>query len=245
MQKSRRLFLLAHPDDEIFALPLLFEPGFENVMLFLATQGCDHRLNEAQEAVQYLQAKGVDVSILPIAFPSSDGLLHLDFLTERLDQLVKLVTRINPNQILTTCYEGGHQDHDTTAVLGYVISRELKTSFGMFTAYRNSKRVFPHFQVLSRINNAQAINFSSVLLTIVSLNLMRIYRSQWRTWMGLGPFIVWNFLKGSCESISFESDLLDSRLIDPFYARRRRENFARVIQCHEQILSFHYEGEAS
>jgi hypothetical protein len=236
MGKPIRFFLLAHPDDEILALPLLFDSRFKSVLFFVTAGKFDARYNEAQKATSYLREIGLEIDLFSNHNPCIDGQVDSEYSGARFKDLLALVSQISPNEIVTSFYEGGHQDHDSVAVLGFLLANKLEIPLLTFSTYCKSNNLIIPFRVMSPLENPLIFRFNRFNVAFASVSLFKIYRSQWKTWIGLSIFVLFRYLVGATSSFKYITAGLDLDLPETFYESRKRANSFLVKSNHRQLI---------
>lgn len=218
--KEVRLFVLAHPDDEIAFAPLLHRSVREQqpIKLIYLTDGAAPGMSAAvreRETVSALGHLGIDSSTIYFAGSEcciADGQLcrHLDQAFEALEKSAADWKSIA--EIYSFAWEGGHPDHDAALVVAaaFAASRRLETAVWQVPFYRASDRwPSPMFTLGSPL----AENGKVVSLPLrarerrLAAEMIRFYPSQWRSFVGLAPFILWRSLTRR----KFRLQKLDSR----------------------------------
>jgi hypothetical protein len=123
-------------------------------------------------------------------FKIPDGMLHSSLTVDHLEILRELVKKSGVKFIVTTHAEGGHQDHDTSFMVSQYLSLKLNIglfSFPLYCQSSFSKKLFCVMNtngpgIKSEMRGLQ-IRFRSF---VTAIRLISNYRSQWRTWIGLG-----------------------------------------------------------
>ena len=237
MEKPIRFFLLAHPDDEILALPLLFDSRFKNILFFITAGEFDSRYGEATKARSCLREFGLEIDLLSNDYPCFDGQVDSEFSVAHFWYLLDLVSQISPNEIVTSFYEGGHQDHDSAAVLGFLLAVKLEIPVLMFSTYCKSKNSIVPFHVMPPFDNPLRFRFNPFIVAFAAVSLFRIYRSQRKTWLGLGIFVLFRLLAGKTSSFKYLNTELDLDLPEFFYESRKRANSFFVKSNHRQLIN--------
>jgi hypothetical protein len=228
---SKTLAILAHRDDEIFLIEYLLT--CEEIFVVYLTESHDFEIRryESVRALNYLRGF-LSISEISVRNFAQDGKLH-DYLTSTLlTELSDFVKVEQITQILSLSYEGGHQDHDSASIISKIIAEFFSIDLLLFPTYRASAAIFPPFQVMkSKDVKNVSMKMNRRLNFQIALALMLIYRSQWRTWLGLGPLV----LKRSLSKYSGVPKLSKSELIvhvHCLYERRNRASqkdvFARL-----------------
>lgn len=208
--RKNRLWLLAHQDDELFGLHLNSKI-FVNHVVYL-TDGVpvgvnyrpERRVNEALRAW-----KEIDTNAEIIFFGTHhnlrDGELaqQIDILHFR--ELVLICQNRGIEEIVALQLEGGHQDHDIVSILAETLSKRLKIDLITFPAYRTTSNKFPFYVVMSSSLNMTRESRHSLtsrkFLIIQAFKLMKYYKSQLTTWIGLGPFVIFKYFFGNLSFI--------------------------------------------
>jgi hypothetical protein len=140
--------------------------------------------------------------------------------------------------IYVTAYEGGHHDHDATYVLATAIASKCSKSVKIieFFLYNAINAHSPFFRVMDPATRNDIRNIPLRWSEIfINLSMILSYRSQWKTFIGLFPQILYVLIIK--KKILFRSsqdpfDLLGKYSGMPLYARRGRldiENFSDAI----------------
>ena len=213
-------FVLAHPDDEIAFAPLLSRlvAEQESVRLIYLTDGAaagpyaSVRASESRAAIAHL-------GIAPDCafFPGEDGslpdgqlYLHLDRALDALEDWSRPWRSISG--VYSFAWEGGHPDHDAALLVAaaFAARRNLVDHIWQAGFYRASDRfpppLFTFRSILPQNGEAKAVALSARERRL-PLALLRFYRSQWRTFVGLWPLIFWS----SFAKPNFELQSLDPR----------------------------------
>jgi hypothetical protein len=200
-----RLWLLAHQDDEVLGLHL-HSSSVSNIVVYLSDGVRDGasfdsftRVAEAKESWNEID-KNAELIFFGTDHSLRDGGLQSQINPEHLRLLISICQNRNVDEIVTLQLEGGHQDHDITSLIAEEICRRLSLNFIAYPAYRALHKKFPIYTVMSSASILAKKNTHNVLLrvqfAIKSIRLMKRYRSQITTWIGLGPFVVLQYLFG-------------------------------------------------
>lgn len=228
-----RLWLLAHQDDEVLGLHLNSNSAVNHVIYLTdgvrkgATYDSSKRVDEAQVSWNQLDSNaeliffGTDHSV-------KDGALREVFSQFHFSELIKICQKRDIKEIVTLQLEGGHQDHDLVSMLAEELTFRLSLDMYTFPAYRALHNKFPIYAVMSSPHRSFEKMDLPVLLRLKfakqALMLMKNYRSQFSTWIGLGPFVILKYLFGSPSFIQRTSTLkitqgIPSKLL---YANRKK-----------------------
>jgi LmbE family N-acetylglucosaminyl deacetylase len=195
---SNRLFILAHPDDEMLCLPLLLDVKSNDYqktyLLYLTLNNAPLlRRKEMFQAVNYLQGVFHNLHLIESEIGFNDGFAWREV---QLTHIAGLIDHLVPYQVSTICtfaYEGGHQDHDLANVIARLLKEGLGVKLEEFSGYRLGSG-FPFLHVLNPIVKGNSLDFNRSVAIKMFLRLMAIHKSQYQTWIVLGPLIIWKLL---------------------------------------------------
>ena len=189
----KTLLLLAHPDDELFLLPILICESDLTVLYlsnFIRLQNSTEFLTTQFPKVHFLQ-------IDDLLF--NDGAISQEFEEMSLQRLVHFLNKENFDRLISHNFENSHQDHDAVAAICERIQREgnLDTLFTNLYAFRDGSKWLVRVR-----ENPYSIDSKSVLhwtagrgeLIWLCLKGFVAYRREWRVWMHLGPSLLWSYL---------------------------------------------------
>ena len=199
-----KLFLLAHQDDEVFLLPFIADS--EKKLFIYLTNGSSNsssishqqkRTNEARETFkEILMPLNAKVIWWGNQNGVSEGDLHKFANSNTIRSLLESISHYGTkvSKIYTTTFEGAHQDHDSAAVIARIIRENLDCDLIEVSTYpQKFKRVYS-FSVMTP--KYKSINFDFERLKILRLaaRLILNYRTQWKTWLGLSPAVLFSYL---------------------------------------------------
>jgi LmbE family N-acetylglucosaminyl deacetylase len=228
------LFVLAHPDDE-FACSMwmraLVCEGRRVGVAYLTDGGFGGQATARREAesLRVLGRLGVaaaDVAFLGRLHGWPDGGLHghLDQAAARLGEWVDGFG--GDASLVVPAWEGGHQDHDATHLVGWSVARVRGfRDVWQIPLYTGAGLPGPFFRVLRtlRENGPVEAYRASWRERLEAIGLCFEYASQWRTWVGLLPFLTVHLLLAG----TFPRQRLDPRRLHeaphagrPLYERR-------------------------
>ena len=141
--RKRIALVVAHPDDETIAagasLHLL-----TGMLLVHVTDGAPHTLEDAARAgfatpAGYAAARraelqaalalaGCSPTTIELGVPDQDASLHMPVIAR---DLARLFAQHGIEAVITHAYEGGHPDHDATALATHLAAPELAASGGI------------------------------------------------------------------------------------------------------------------
>jgi len=203
------LFVFAHQDDEIAAatriLHLLREGWTVSIAYLTDGEGraAPSRVRD-EESRRVLTDLGVDL-LQGFLFAMPDFPFPIP-LVEHLPKALQLLESAiaDPvHELYCLAYEGGHQDHDASHLVAVAFARRhgiLDRSFEM-PLYHGGAMPGPFFNTLAPLRiggpwSGRTIGLGEGLRVI---GLCRTYRSQRRTWLGLGPGALVRLALGKCE----------------------------------------------
>jgi len=204
--EDANLFILAHPDDEVAFAPIIDRLVREQkpVRIVYLTDGRSGGLPAVRnaETVRALASLGVEASDLCFAgheIGIADGQLyrHFHHALEAVEDWCRSFESIA--RIHTLAWEGGHPDHDGAHVVAaaFAATRGLSDRVWQVPFYRASDTwPAPVFTLNSPLpENGPMVSFSLLPREKwLPVRLIRFYRSQWRSFAGLAPLMLWHAL---------------------------------------------------
>ena len=246
---ENRLWLLAHQDDEILGLHLNsnqvanFVVYLTDGVRFGADYKSDTRVTEAQKAWNQIDGNaeliffGTD-NALP------DGMLENEIGDSHLHQLISICKNRDIDEIVSLQLEGGHQDHDITSLFAEELSKRLALNLVVFPAYRALHEKFPFYAVMNSTTKVLTVRTFSwtrrIQFTRLALRLMKSYKSQISTWIGLGPFVILKYLFGKPNFLSLNELENTSQEIPKkiLYANRKTHSVIDYEKFRKKISSW-------
>lgn len=220
----RVLWIFAHQDDEIAAAPRMLEQlrrGDAVRCVFLTSEERRNR-----ESAAALASLGVaDVSFLPFR----DGQV-VDHLEEALAMLAG-----EADEIGCLACEGGHHDHDASHLVAVAFARARGIDAYEVPLYNGAGAPFRVMHPLGDGWERRRVSWRDGWRTIA---LVRFYRSQRRTWLGLLPEA---FVKLVVLRRAYARRV--ERIIEverPFYERRFRFPRERFRAAAADFLARHF-----
>ena len=191
-----KVFILAHQDDEVFLLPHILNS--EKKLFIYLTNGVAEGSTELKLENRTVEARYVFEKYLShlnsvanwwgLENSVPEGELHKFVSLQNLASIQEVIKNqeVRVTQILTTTFEGAHQDHDSAAV----ISRKLASVFLVKTievsTYPQWFPKFYSFRVLNPRYPSESFRLDRLKTLQLALRLMASYKSQRATWIGLG-----------------------------------------------------------
>lgn len=211
--EAAALFLFAHPDDEFGVYHCLEQErrlGRRIHCAYLTDGGAgnaspERRLAESIAVLQRFAVAPEDVHFPGHALTIPDGALpgHL----ARVGTWVEahLEQHGAPQVIYLPAWEGGHQDHDGLHAAALVVlqRRGLLGRARQFPLYHGQDCKTPWFKVLTPLAANGAVETTRIpwISRVHYLGLCLGYPSQWRSWIGLFPFVAWHYLVRGRQSL--------------------------------------------
>lgn len=194
------LFILAHQDDEVGAIPTLAREvrnGNRCWLLYLTDGGESAspavRDSETQLVVRRIGGDAARASFLSDSagrIPDGELLSNLPRAAAMLRDWIK-TTGVVPARTYTIDWEGGHVDHDAAHLIALSLLK-MGTSLKCFSLYNAYRRPPKLFRVRSLVPAEGATeSFSVPWRTALTASCAPLwYPSQRRTWIALGPGFV-------------------------------------------------------
>ena len=192
-----KVFILAHQDDEVFLLPHIL--NFEKKLFIYLTNGVsvgssalklENRTVEAKCVFdKYLTQLNSVANCWGLENSVSEGELHKFVSIENLTSIEEVIKNQGElvTQILTTTFEGAHQDHDSAAVVSRKLAKIFQVNCIEISTYPQWFSRFYSFKVLNPKAPDEKLNFARFKTMGLALKLMVSYKTQRTTWLGLGP----------------------------------------------------------
>lgn len=216
---SISVFLFAHQDDEVNVLSIIESHVLmaQRTVCIYMTNGrfgnvsSDRRNAESMRVLYQLGVAVSDIHFLGQSMEVPDGKLyeHLEGVFTGCYDLMILYGTVQT--LFIPAYEGGHQDHDAAHLIGLALARGigvLDKTF-QFSGYHGKGLPWIFFKVMSPIpENGLVVEFPIPWsLRLKYLGFCFYYLSQWKTWIGLLPFVVLHYLvhgTQQLQNVSFE-----------------------------------------
>ena len=225
--KQESIFFMAHQDDE-FGVFHQIEREIDSGRLVrcvyvtdgAATANPDRRDRESMSVLQNLGVSESDILFIGRQLSIGDGKLycHATVLVEWLCRF------FDDHKTIKNCFvpawEGGHPDHDLlhAIVVEVLLRRTNPPAIWQYPIYNGKGCVGPFFRVLSPLPENGSVTQSPITWRnrFRYLRLCLSYPSQWRTWIGLFPFVFAHYVLSGVQQLQrVDSD----RIIHPPHAR--------------------------
>ena len=232
-----KIFLFAHQDDEIFALPYILNS--EKKIFIYLTNGVSasstetELLNRSIEASEVFERHlaGLNSEVVWWGLETSipEGALYKFVNYENISSIVKIIKQFDSEnlQLITTTFEGAHQDHDACAV----IARELGKSLGIevieISTYPQWLSRIYSFKVMKPLYPKMKIGFPRDKTVLLAIKLMISYRTQRLTWLGLSASVLGTYAFSKYYSAT---PIKVGKLSNCFYEFRGRSKQKEVLE---------------
>ena len=234
------LFLFPHQDDELAVygeIERLISDDWIVYVAFLTRNRCnylDHRRRcESSKVLSHLNVPSINTHYIGLDNKFFDGFLH-ESLEECYLAVGKVIGQFTEGAQLTVyspAYEGGHPDHDAAfLVASALLAARLVSVHFSYYLYNDCRNIYPFFSIFTPIQSA---NVKIVGLSVASrfryIFYITCYRSQWRTFIGLLPFICIHYLFKGYEVLSENQNFSGLNRPHPghlYYEKRKFLSFA-------------------
>jgi LmbE family N-acetylglucosaminyl deacetylase len=193
MSARRVLFVFAHQDDEIAAAAQILKAtraGAEVHCVYLTDGGAPAvRDAESLRALTHLGVSPNRIAFLGSAAGIADGRL-VDELARAYESLERHLAQLSFDAVFCMAWEGGHHDHDAAhlVALAFAASRALLDRCWEMPLYHGYRAPGPFFRVMAPLPAADLLVERVTLSEGFTIALLvRFYRSQPWTWLGLLP----------------------------------------------------------
>jgi len=204
--QNTSVFIFAHQDDEFGIYPeieRLINNQTKVIIFYLTSGSLDGKPRQDRNAESSNVLKDIGINKEDIHFlgtehniPAAKMHEYLDILYPELIKLINNVDKINSLYFLS--WEGGHQDHDATHLIGLALAKKLKIldQSYQFTLYSGHNLPWILFKLFSPIaSNGQAITYKiSFYLRLRFIKYILSYRSQFIPMVGLFPFFLFHHI---------------------------------------------------
>lgn len=246
---SVSLFLMAHQDDEFGVFHQIeHELGAGRWVRCIyvtdgaATADSDRRDRESRAVLQKLGIATDDILFIGRQLSIGDGQLHrhvgvfADWLNCFIDDHPTL------QRCFVPAWEGGHPDHDLLHAIAVelLLSRPSSPAIWQYSLYNARNCLGPLFRVMSPLPENGPIERQQITWRnrFRYIRLCLSYPSQWRTWLGLFPFVGGHYL---LQGVQHLQGVDKQRLKQPphqqplYYERRGFLDWPRMRIAIEQL----------
>lgn len=232
---TRSVFLFAHPDDEFGcyeSIRLEAASGRRVECYYLTDGGFGGQAIELRESETLCVLSRLGVQEGAVHFMGRrdgipDGKLPEHMIRAEKELTDHLMHHGDVATMYAPAWEGGHQDHDAAHLVACVVNEKVKAADGLwqFSLYHGAGLRGGFFHVLKPMVSNGPLKKQVVPLKyrILYLRFCLSYPSQWKTWVGLFPFVVFKLLFNGCYYVqSAELAKVTPRPHDGFLLYERR-----------------------
>jgi len=204
--KKNIIYLFAHQDDEFGVFIDIYKNiKIHNIYIFYLTNGDTKIIEKSKlsvrdrESIKVLTKLGVKKKNIiflgkKLGVTCNQLYLNLDKVYNKLAKNLKKIGNIS--RLTTHSWEGGHEDHDACNLIGRKVALKnkiLTNSFEFYLYNSNNTRLI-YFRVFNPLTkNGKKIK-SKLLERFLFISLLFAYKSQYKIWIGLYPFIIFHYL---------------------------------------------------
>jgi LmbE family N-acetylglucosaminyl deacetylase len=244
--KRQVILILPHPDDEVFCLHVmkLFQ-DYQFCFIYLTNGAPENDLKsahlreiESQLAINQIR-EGAIIFNYGLLSQLTDGKLAKQFSLDDIKRLNEFIGNgLVPCTFISPSLEGGHQDHDAAYIIAQSLSRTWSAEHFSFPLYSSSRFPYPFFRTMKRAEGFTA--FPQTLKTRwyfvkTAIKLIKIYRSQKSTWIGLTLPLLVHYAFTSPVYYINQKRRVES--IDNFLYESRRLETRKVLELFEKSFS--------
>ena len=222
------LWILPHPDDEVFGIPFLCEPESKHVIFYM-TNGESPREKESQK-LHSRSISNIEVSVNFEFATCADGALSAYLNVNLVNTLLEKIKseKIIPEAVISTANQGGHQDHDAANLLSMIIAQSLQIPLISLSTYSASRKFFFGYRVMPSLMNSTTLKYRKTEVLSKMFFVILSYKSQFRTWLGLSLSIFTHYLFGKFRyQVHSQGDLFFPSAPPILYEKRKKSSFSK------------------
>ncbi len=239
------LFFFAHQDDEFGVYQAILdevEKGRKVFCIYLTDGSYAGGSSSIRNAESVMVLNELNVPIENIIFIGEDLkiadsqlYMNLDIAASWISHFIKECGAIN--SIYVPAWEGGHCDHDALNGIVQLVCNQhsKKGQVWQFPLYNASGCIGPFFKVLSPLSmNGLLLKKISLKNRIRFLSYCFKYRSQYKTWAGLFPFVFLNYLfvgKQSLQMLAPFQEFMRPHLGALYYEKRGFLTWEQMLEA--------------
>ena len=204
--KKNIIYLFAHQDDEFGVFIDIYKNiKVNNIYIFYLTNGDSKKINKSKlskrdrESIKVLTKLGVKKKNIIFLGKKLDIVcnqlyLNLDRVYAELLKNLKKIGRIS--SLITHSWEGGHEDHDACNLIARkaALKNKILTNSFEFYLYNSYKTKLIYFRVFNPLTKNGIKIKSKLLERFLFIYLLFTYKTQFKIWIGLYPFIIFHYL---------------------------------------------------
>ena len=204
--KKNIIYLFAHQDDEFGVFIDIYKNiKIHNIYIFYLTNGDTKIIEKSKlsvrdrESIKVLTKLGVKKKNIiflgkKLGVTCNQLYLNLDKVYNKLAKNLKKIGNIS--RLTTHSWEGGHEDHDACNLIGRKVAlrnKILSNSFEFYLYNSNNTRLI-YFRVFNPLTNKGKKIKSKLSERFFFISLLFTYKTQYKIWFGLYPFIIFHYL---------------------------------------------------
>ncbi|MFZ1720221.1 MAG: PIG-L family deacetylase [Candidatus Moraniibacteriota bacterium] len=180
---SKYLFILAHPDDEVYTSVFISElvAKGKRVDVLYITDGNYGGLGEEREKEVFQSMDAIGVLRKSIHFLRIPEREFMKKVTEAQEKTLALAKELNPECVVSHDFEGGHNGHDAVSFCASSVARELNIPLYVFPTYHGwpEKRVWNRFVVGREATYTLTLDSNQKLLKEKVINAHKTQEGFW------------------------------------------------------------------
>ena len=149
---------------------------------------------EAKDLHSFLKKRGFKTRVEFLNQGLVDGKISHSLNMNLVSYFIELCKLQKFDSIISLKYEMGHQDHDATSWVGRAISKILQIPHYEIPAYNKARKLFG-YSVMNCQDSSNRVQFENNKSVFLSMIVAFKYRSQFKTWLGLFPFVLFRYFR--------------------------------------------------
>jgi LmbE family N-acetylglucosaminyl deacetylase len=211
--RGAALFLFAHQDDEVGVFHRISECVQSGLLVrcVYLTDGSNAGATPAQRNRESLRVLS-QLGVLSEGVVFAGGVMSIGGgeLPHRLEEAGGWLRRwlgsfIDIDSIHVPAWEGGHHDHDALHALAVRIASELNVlnRVWQFSLYHGKGCIYPFFKVLTPLHENGVVAATRIPWSVRGryLRFCLSYPAQYKTWIGLFPFVLLHYLRRGMQEL--------------------------------------------
>ena len=241
-------YVLAHFDDEYFALPMILEErraGVAQKFLYVADYAsadlAQRRLGETRAFLLSLGVAEADIVHVGAGTGALDGDVRAGAPAALAATRAALAAIPGVERLVVTAWEGGHPDHDACALIAVRLAQELGAvrvdQFALYSGRGLRGRLFRAGSPLPENGPIRRVRIPLADWARFALGV-RFYPSQWKTWLGLWPTMFLTYLLRGFGSQQLAAGRVGERPHEGalLYERQFGVSYAALQDCRDRVL---------
>lgn len=244
------LYMLAHPDDEVMCLQsIMHMPSETRTYVLYLTDGGPKKspFKASQRKLEAIKVSSLlgyfgNTIFFGESFGIEDGKLSTLFGQENYREVLRIVKTLSPDYVISTTLEGGHQDHDAAYLITKKVASTLSLQFLSYPCYCQST-FLPFYSVMktsAKIRMKSATYIQRIRMCFMAFQIMLKYRTQMKTWVGIGIQILLKYLFGNL-ALEFDRNCKVADVKFFLFETRRTFSSADLKNFEKEIDSWNVE----